>query len=72
MVNKHDVEEIILCMADIVMENRDLRYAVNRLRKIREEHEEYIRDTVRNSEQANRELLKMILEHSLTGGNIND
>lgn len=69
MLERKDIEDIILGMADIVMENRDLRYEVARLRKAQEEYREYVREQVRNSEKADRELLKMILENVLMGGN---
>lgn len=68
MFDKHDVEDIILCMADIVMENRNLRYEVARLEKIVEQYDKELRSRVNESDRANKELLKMLMENALMGG----
>lgn len=72
MFDRHDVEDIILCMADIVRENRNLRYEVARLEKIVEQYDKELRSRVNESDRANKELLKMLMENALMGGNVND
>ena len=71
MLDRHDAEDIILHMADIVEENRNLRYEVERLNKIVERYQEELSTRVRESQNADRELLKMIFEHALMGDNTN-
>ena len=70
MLDRKDIEDIILCMADIVMENRDLRYEVERLRKVNDEYVKSFNDMVKNSQEADRNLFKMILEYSLMGDKV--
>lgn len=72
MFDRRDVEDIILCMADIVKENRDLRYELERMCRLNQQYEQHVRDSVKSSEQANKEFLKMILEGALMRGNVND
>ena len=67
MFDREEIENIILGMAEIVMENRNLRYEVKRLEGIVERYDEDLRNRIRNSQNADRELLKMILEHALMG-----
>jgi len=54
-------EEIILTMANIVMENRKLREEVTRLRKVEEEYHQDIIDRCRASEQASLNMLNAAL-----------
>ena len=72
MFDKQDTEDIILGMADIVMENRDLRAELGRMRRLHEQHDEHMRDLIKGQQEAGRELLKMIMEHALFGGNTNE
>ena len=68
-LSRHDIEDIILGMAEIVQENRDLRYEINRLNNIVNRQNNYINESVRESDKANKEFLKMILENTLMGSN---
>ncbi len=62
-MNRYDVEEMILTMADIVMENRQLRKEVNRLREVEKEFHDYIMEECRESEQAFRDMIRIPLEN---------
>lgn len=72
MFDKRDIEDIILGMADIVMENRDLRAELSRMRRLQEQHDEYMRDLIKGHQEADRELLKLIMDHALFGGSTNE
>ena len=73
MFDKHDVEEIILVMADIVMENRDLRAELARAQRLQKEHDKFVDDLIKGQQKADKDLLKMLLEHALMGeGNMNE
>ena len=56
------VEEIILEMADIVMENRQLRAEVEELRECREEYRKYVAERAREAQESSALLLKQILD----------
>ena len=71
MLDRLDIEEIILGMADIVRENRDLRYELERMHIQLNKNDEFFRNIVKSSQKADRDFLKTILENSLTGGNVN-
>lgn len=71
-LGKKDIEDIILGMADIVMENRDLRAELSRMRRLHEQHDEHMRDFIKGHQEADREFLKLIMEHALFGGNANE
>ena len=58
---RYEVENIILTMADIVRENRYLRKENERLKKVEEEHRNFIFETARASEQASRNMLNAAL-----------
>lgn len=60
-------EEIILKMADIVLENRQLRAEVEELRKVKEEYYQYVNERARASDQASRNMLKAALIGIATG-----
>ncbi len=62
-MNRYDVEEMILTMADIVMENRQLRKEVNRLREVEKEFHDYIMEECRESKQAFRDIIRIPLEN---------
>ena len=58
--DRHDVEDIILCMADIVTENRNLRYELQRAKEYEKKYFQLINENVKQAEESNRELLKAI------------
>lgn len=62
-MNRYDVEEMILTMADIVVENRQLRQEVKRLSKVEKEFHDYIMEQCRASEEAVKEIILMPLEN---------
>ncbi len=62
-MNRYEAEEIILTMADIVMENRQLRQEVKRLREVEKEFHDYIMEECRESEQAVRDIICVPLEN---------
>jgi len=57
----YDVENIILTMADIVIENRILRAENQRLREVEEDYHKSIFDKCRASEKASQNMLKAAL-----------
>lgn len=61
MLNRKDVENIILCMADIVLENRELRERLAREESYEKKYNQLLNDVVREAEESNRELLKACL-----------
>ena len=61
MLNRKDVENIILCMADIVLENRELRERLAREESYEKKYNQLLNDVVREAEASNRELLKACL-----------
>ena len=70
MFDRRDVEDIILCMADIVMENRDLRAELEQMREYRQKYYDLINDNLRSAEESNRMLLKACLMGAFNvGGN---
>lgn len=62
-MNRYETEELILTMADIVVENRQLRQEVRRLSKIEKEFYDYINEQCRESEQAVRDIIRIPLEN---------
>lgn len=63
------IEEIILGMADIIYENRQLRKENERLRKIEKEYHQSIIDRCRESEQASLNMLKAAMVGIVQGKN---
>lgn len=61
--NRYDAEEMILTMADIVVENRQLKQEVKRLSKVEKEYYSYIAEQCRESEQAVRDIIRIPLEN---------
>lgn len=57
--NTYDIEEIILAMADIVVENRMLREEVTELREIRDEYYKSINERAVASEEATRKMMRI-------------
>lgn len=62
-MNRYETEELILSMADIVVENRQLRQEVKRLREVEKEFHDYIMEKYRASEQEFRNIIRMPLEN---------
>lgn len=62
-MNRNEAEELILLMADIVIENRQLRQEVKRLSKVEKEYYNYINEQCRESEKVVRDLIRMPLEN---------
>ena len=60
-MDKYDVEELILTMAEIVCENRELEKEVTRLQKIEKEYHQSIVERVSASEDASRNMLRAAL-----------
>lgn len=63
-MERYDVEELILDMADIVHENRFMRQEITRLKKVEEEYHQSVLDRFRASEEASYNLLKTALVSS--------
>lgn len=63
-MERYDVEELILDMADIVHENRFMRQEITRLKKVEEEYHQSVLDRFRASEEAGYNLLKTALVSS--------
>lgn len=73
LFSSDDIEEIILGMADIVMENRALRRELEEAREYKEKYSKLLSNTVKNAEESNRELLKACLMGCFNvGGNTVD
>lgn len=62
-MNRYEAEEMILAMADIVVENRQLRQEIKRLKEVEKEYHDYIMEECRKSEQAVRDIIRMPLEN---------
>lgn len=62
-MNRYETEELILTMADIVMENRQLRQEVRRLREVEKEYHDYIMEEYRAGEEAVRDIIRIPLEN---------
>lgn len=67
------IENIILGMADIVMENRVLRQELEEAREYEEKYNKLLRDTLKESEETNKQLLRSCLMGCFNvGGNTVD
>lgn len=62
-MNRYDTEEMILAMADIVVENRQLRQEVKRLKEVEKEYHDYIMEKYRAGERAFRDIICIPLEN---------
>lgn len=60
-MERYEVEDIILTMADIVRENRYLRKENDRLSKVEEEYRNLIFERAKESEQASKNMLNVAL-----------
>ena len=59
-MDKYDIEELVLGLADIVQENRYLRKENARLQKIEIDYRKSIADRCRESEQASLNMLRAV------------
>lgn len=57
-MERYDIEELVLGLADIVQENRYLRVENERLRGVEKEYHQSIIDRCKQSEQASLNMLK--------------
>ena len=62
-MNRYETEELILTMADIVVENRQLRQEIKRLSEVEKEYHDYIMGQCRESEKAVRNIIRIPLEN---------
>jgi len=62
-MNRYEAEDLILTMADIVMENRQLRQEVKRLKEVEREFHDYINEQRREGEKAFRDIIRIPLEN---------
>ena len=62
-MNRYEAEDLILTMADIVVENRQLRQEVKRLREVEKEYHDYIMKEYRAGEQAFRDIIRIPIEN---------
>lgn len=62
-MNRYEVEDLILTMADIVIENRQLRQEVKRLGVIEKEYYNYINEQCREGEKSVRDIIRIPLEN---------
>lgn len=69
-MNRYDAEEMILTMADIVVENRQLRQEVKRLKEVEKEFHDYIMEEYGAGKQAFRDIICMPLENICRMNNI--
>ena len=64
-MDRYTTEEMILTMADIVMENRYLRKEVARLQKVEKEYYHAINKAAREGEKACRDIIRTPLNNIL-------
>lgn len=70
MFDLNDIEDIIIGMANVVLENRALRKELDEMRKYKEMYYELINENLKNAEESNRMLLKCCLMGAFNvGGN---
>lgn len=62
-MNRYETEELILAMADIVVENRQLRQEVKRLREVEKEYYGYVAEQCRESEKEVRDIIRIPLNN---------
>lgn len=62
-MNRYEAEELILAMADIVVENRQLRQKIKRLKEVEKEYHDYIMEEYRAGEEAVKSVIRMPLEN---------
>lgn len=62
-MDRYEAEEMILTMADIVVENRQLRQEVKRLKEVEKEFHDYIMEEHMEGEEEFRNIIRMPLEN---------
>lgn len=62
-MNRYETEKLILTMADIVVENRQLRQEVKRLSEVEKEYHDYVMGQCRESEKAVRDIIRIPLKN---------
>ncbi len=62
-MSRYEAEELILSMADIVVENRQLRQEVKRLSEVEKEYHDYVIRQCRESEKAEGDIIRIPLEN---------
>ncbi len=62
-MNRYEAENLILTMADIVVENRQLREEVKRLQEVEKEFHDYINKQYREGEKVYRDIIRIPLEN---------
>ena len=62
-MNRFEAEELILAMADIVVENRQLRQELKRLKEVEKEYHDYIMEEYRAGEETFRDIIRIPLEN---------
>lgn len=72
MFDRDDIEEIILSIAEIVVENRVLRNRNAELEKEVKEYRKHLYQDVKDSEEMNKELLRTIFKGTLAMNNIEE
>lgn len=65
-IDRHDVEEIILCMADIVEENRELRSRLKNEMSYEKKYNDLLSKNLKAAQQGDRELLNAIMSGCFT------
>lgn len=63
IMGRYEIEELILSMADIVVENRQLRQEVKRLSEVEKEYHDYVIKQWRESEKSVRDIIRISLEN---------
>lgn len=69
-MDRCEAENLILSMADIVMENRELRKDVARLQKVEEEYHNYVMERCMASEEGVKDALRVSMMNICSGINI--
>lgn len=70
-MDKYDAEELVITLAEIVYENRELQREVARLRKIEKDYHQSIAERCRASEEASRNMLRAAIVGINIGKNNN-
>ena len=62
-MNRNEAEELILTMADIVVENRQLKKEVKKLREVEKKYHDYIMEEYKASEEEFRNIIRIPLKN---------
>jgi len=63
IMSRYETEELLLSMANIVVENRQLRQEVKRLSEVEKEYHDYVMEQCGESEKALRDIIRISLEN---------